>query len=611
VTAAANTKPYDGSTSAAATPTITLGSLASPDTPGFSETYDNRNAGMGKTMTPAGSVADGNSGNNYTVTFVTSANGTINALPITVTGAANEKPYDGNTTAAATPTITLGSLVAPDTAGFTETYDNRNAGMGKTMKPAGSVSDGNSGNNYTVTFVNSANGIVDARAISVTASANEKTYDGNTSAAALPAITSGSLVAPDTANFIETYDNRNAGIGKTMTPAGSVTDGNSGNNYAVTFVTSTNGTIDKAPAIVTLTDLNKTYNGNPQSPTVTTNPPLLGVTLAGAPDTNAGNYPMTATINDTNYQGSANAPFVINAANQIVTFGALPDKTFGDPDFPVSAIASSGFAVSFTASGNCTVTPDGTVVHLTSSGSCTITAHQPGGGNFFAAPDVPQTFNIAQPIINGGFETGDLTGWNIESGSVANVRTTLGPAGDNTPLLPVQGNYMAFLSTAGTFQMPAGTPGTTGSRMSQTFTAPSVPSQLRFCYQYVSNDSHQFENFFLAQLDTGAGTFFVGSADNAGGSPAGGIEPPPPPFISDGVTLTPPSAPIFSSGVNILGGDLYLMDSSLMANRVCSSFAIPAPVQGTPVTLRFTTGNVLDEAIESAVVLDDVKVVPQ
>ena len=56
------------------------------------------------------------------------------------------------TAAAATPTITAGSLQGSDTANFTETYASKNVGTNLVLTPSGTVNDGNSGNNYTYTF---------------------------------------------------------------------------------------------------------------------------------------------------------------------------------------------------------------------------------------------------------------------------------------------------------------------------------------------------------------------------------------------------------------------------------------------------------------------------
>src|SRR5205814_3534251 len=73
---------------------------------------------------------------------------------------------------------------------------------------------------------------------------------------------------------------------------------------------------------------------------------------------------------------------------------ALPDLTPRRAAYIVSATASSGLSVSFTATSDCTVS--GNAVHLTGAGACTITASQAGNANFNAAPDVPQSFNIAK-----------------------------------------------------------------------------------------------------------------------------------------------------------------------------------------------------------------------
>jgi uncharacterized repeat protein (TIGR01451 family) len=109
----------------------------------------------------------------------------------------------------------------------------------------------------------------------------------------------------------------------------------------------------------------------------------------------AGGYNVVASLGT----GLPTANFALtnNKINQTITFGALANKNFGDPDFGVSASATSGLVVSFTASGSCTVT--GSTVHITSAGSCTITAKQAGDSSFNAATDVPQSFNIANRAL--------------------------------------------------------------------------------------------------------------------------------------------------------------------------------------------------------------------
>jgi hypothetical protein len=84
----------------------------------------------------------------------------------------------------------------------------------------------------------------------------------------------------------------------------------------------------------------------------------------------------------------------VGKQDQTITFGALANKTYGDADFGVTATASSGLAVSFAASGNCTAS--GSAVHITGAGSCTITASQGGNESYNPAPDASQSFDIAK-----------------------------------------------------------------------------------------------------------------------------------------------------------------------------------------------------------------------
>jgi hypothetical protein len=161
---------------------------------------------------------------------------------------------------------------------------------------------------------------------------------------------------------------------------------------------------------VTLADVSQTYTGSPLAPTATTSPLGLTMVWTGTPRTDVGSYPVTATISDANYQGSANDTFVIAKANQTITFAPLAAQTYGSADFTISAAASSGLPVSFGASGNCSVSV--ATVHITGAGSCTITASQGGSGSYNPAAEVPRTFAIAKltPVFTNLSETSIILG---------------------------------------------------------------------------------------------------------------------------------------------------------------------------------------------------------
>jgi hypothetical protein len=113
------------------------------------------------------------------------------------------------------------------------------------------------------------------------------------------------------------------------------------------------------------------------------------------PNPNAGSYTLAATYPPQgNYAASsATATLTVNKANQIISFGTLADKTFGDPPFTVSASASSGLPVSFSVvSGPATIS--GNTMTLTGVGVVTVRAAQTGDQNYNPAPDVDQSFTV-------------------------------------------------------------------------------------------------------------------------------------------------------------------------------------------------------------------------
>jgi hypothetical protein len=116
--------------------------------------------------------------------------------------------------------------------------------------------------------------------------------------------------------------------------------------------------------------------------------------------TGAGSVTIRASQNgDTNYNPAPNVDqsFAVAKAGQTITFPPLPDRTYGDVPFTVSATGgASGQPVLFSATGACTVS--GNTVTLTTAGGCTVTASQAGDSNYNDAASVPRLFTINKSV---------------------------------------------------------------------------------------------------------------------------------------------------------------------------------------------------------------------
>jgi hypothetical protein len=83
---------------------------------------------------------------------------------------------------------------------------------------------------------------------------------------------------------------------------------------------------------------------------------------------------------------------------QLIDFGPLDNKTYGDGTFTVSATGgASDSPITFIAAGNCTI--EGNVVTITGAGSCMITANQDAAEGYTAAESVSQSFAIAPKAL--------------------------------------------------------------------------------------------------------------------------------------------------------------------------------------------------------------------
>jgi Secretion system C-terminal sorting domain len=125
-------------------------------------------------------------------------------------------------------------------------------------------------------------------------------------------------------------------------------------------------------------------------------------------------YRVRAT-NTTGTSSNSNSIDITTLAkqNQVITFIALPDRTFGDVPFSLSATSSSSLAVTFTPTSDKITISSGQVT-LVKAGSATINANQAGNDSFNAAPQVSRSFCINPPkptitITNANTETPTLT----------------------------------------------------------------------------------------------------------------------------------------------------------------------------------------------------------
>jgi hypothetical protein len=472
-------------------PSGTPGTLPLPNT-----SVTPRNAGTYSILCTGPATGSGgtNVGVSYNVTYLTNVPGTltIDARQIMVT-AASAKVYDGNTTCpvgpipacSQGPVLTWAgtgpALAYTDTPNFTESFDNKNVGTTHKVTPAGTVNDGGSpvGNNYTYNYVPIYTGAITPATLTITASTNTKTYDGTTSAAAIPTtsvvcdgvtVTGGpALCGTDTVTGLtETYDDPNAG-----TPPGTpkslsvgagytVNDGNLGKNYTVVTAKNTTGQINQAPVTATAGGYTGTYDGNPH-------PTTACVVTGTAPAT------FTGTVTCTNNPATAGPNASPNPTAVIPVPAVAPTDTLNNylitpangswkiAPAPVTATAG-GYAGTFDGNSHsttaCAVTPIAPNAYI---GTLTCTNNPASVG-----PNASPTSTLVTPVpavgpsdLIGNYAITSVNGsWSIAQAPVtATAGGYSGTFDGNTHTLSacgVSGNYTGTLSCTNNPAAPVG-----------------------------------------------------------------------------------------------------------------------------------------------------------
>lgn len=160
--------------------------------------------------------------------------------------------------------------------------------------------------------------------------------------------------------------------------------------------------LNKAPATVTLSNLERLYDGSPKAATVTTDPPGLTVitTYDGSPTapTETGSYAVVATIDDPVYAGSASGVLQIANESQTITFASIGDQV-ATASVNLSATGgASGNPVVFSVTAGPATVGAGNVLTFSGAGSVSVTATQAGNANYLPAAPVTRTFEVTKAM---------------------------------------------------------------------------------------------------------------------------------------------------------------------------------------------------------------------
>ena len=268
VNAVTDTRVYNGTTSSVGTPTVVDLQPGDTLTGTLTQNYASKNV-LGtnlSTLVANGpySVADGNGGNNYTVT-VNTAPGTITPLALVGSITANDKMYDANNSAVIA-SRTLATPVPGDAVSYvggTALFSDKNVANGKTVTGTGLSLAGADASNYTVnsTAITTAN--ITPAPLTITANDAAKTY-GQTVTLAPTAFTTTPLVAGETVGTVTEVSPGTVataavvGSPYAITPSAATGGTFTPTNYTITYVDG-RLTVTPAPLVLTANDATKVY----------------------------------------------------------------------------------------------------------------------------------------------------------------------------------------------------------------------------------------------------------------------------------------------------------------------------------------------------------------
>jgi filamentous hemagglutinin family protein len=317
--------------------------------------YNDKNAGSGKTVTASGLGLSGADKGNYILasSVLSAAIGAIDAATVTasLTGTVR-KTYDGTATAnLSASNYNLAGAAAGDnvTLTSTATYNDKNTGTAKTITANGLGLSGADKGNYVLisSTLSAAIGTIDAATLAASLTGTvRKTYDG-TAAASLGAsnYNLAGIIGGDAVTLIPgvaTYNDKNAGSGKTVTANGLGLSGADRGNYllASTGISAAIGIIDPASVSASVVGtVQKPFDGTVAATLNLSNYNLTGVAsgdsvtlnnpVAGLYDSQTVGGGKTVTVTGLSLLGSDNGNYVLAASTVSGVVGVITVAPIG------------------------------------------------------------------------------------------------------------------------------------------------------------------------------------------------------------------------------------------------------------------------------------------
>ncbi|ENU26337.1 hypothetical protein F992_02410, partial [Acinetobacter modestus] len=256
----AQDKVYDGTTSAIVNGSLNgliTGDQVSLNAQGQ---FADKNAGSNKNVNVSGNLSGTDAGN-YDLAANTSAQANISKKQITGSITAQDKVYDGTTSAIVNGS--LNGLITGDQVNLNAQgqFADKNAASNKTVNVSGNLSGTDAGN-YNLAANTSAQANISKKQITGVLTAQDKVYDGTTSAIVNGSLNAGGVITGDQVSVGTTgqFVDKNAGQNKVVTVSSSLVGLDAG-NYELSTSGQVTANISKKQITGVLTAQDKVYDG--------------------------------------------------------------------------------------------------------------------------------------------------------------------------------------------------------------------------------------------------------------------------------------------------------------------------------------------------------------